>query len=142
MDGGFGGLDGIMLVVNGGCGASKIVNLVNLDIEREANIVAHQLESGVSDQMFYVTPCARKEVVDTEYFVPAIEQALHKVRAEKSSSTGHQNSRVHVSLPHRLCRHLPEKDVRVKSLHNDLALRFFADFGPGQAMTFDWSKHF
>jgi hypothetical protein len=42
---GFGGLHGVMLIVNWRGRTGEIVNFVNLDIERERHVVAHQFEA-------------------------------------------------------------------------------------------------
>ena len=70
------GLDWIALVVDGGRGTGKVVNLVDLDIEREGDVVPQNLESGVTEQMRDVVLGRRVVIVDAEHVIPIAQQAL------------------------------------------------------------------
>jgi len=48
------GLDGIELVANGRSWGGKIENFIYLNIERETDVVAHQLKAGIRPQMMHV----------------------------------------------------------------------------------------
>ncbi len=65
--------------MDGGCGASEIVNLIDLDIEREGDVVAHELETGVIQQVRDVAPSAGKIIVHAQDFVPIGYQAITQV---------------------------------------------------------------
>jgi hypothetical protein len=82
------GLHRIELIVHGRCRASQIVDLVDFDIQREGDVVAHELETRVLEQVLDVRLASREEVVDAQYLVPGGKQALAQVRAEKSGSAG------------------------------------------------------
>jgi hypothetical protein len=64
VDAGFGGLHGVVLVVDRRCGTSKIVNFVHFDVQRKGDIVPHHLEILVVKELFDVSPDAGKEIVD------------------------------------------------------------------------------
>ena len=51
MHAGLGRLHGIVLVVDRRGGAGKIVDLVDIDVERKRHVVAHQLEVRMVDQV-------------------------------------------------------------------------------------------
>jgi hypothetical protein len=59
------GLHGVVLVVNGRRWAGKVVDLVDLDIERKRDVVPHELEVMVIEQMLDITSRSGKEIVDT-----------------------------------------------------------------------------
>jgi hypothetical protein len=79
-------LYGIVLVVNGRRRAGKVVDLVNLDIERERHIVPHEFKSMVIKQMIDIPLGTGEEIVDTDD-VPAIrDQAFTEMRTEKAGT--------------------------------------------------------
>src|ERR1044071_5775014 len=67
----FGRLHWIKLIVNRGGGTSQIENLVNLDVQRKADIVSSELETWVREQMMNVTSCSRVKIVDAKHLVTA-----------------------------------------------------------------------
>jgi hypothetical protein len=69
-----------------------VVDLVDLDVERERHVVAHQLEAGLIEQVNDVVPGTRVEVVDDEYVVPFGEQAPAQVRSDEPGSPGNQDA--------------------------------------------------
>ena len=75
-------------------GTGEVVDLVNLDIERKGHVVAHQLEARVPDQMLDIASRAGEEIVGAEHLVAARQQTLAKMRAEKASAAGDENSLV------------------------------------------------
>ena len=81
MDAGLGRLHRIELVMDRRSGARQIVDLIDLDIERERHIVAHHLESGIADQMRDVGPAAGEVIVDAEHIVALPDQPLAQMRA-------------------------------------------------------------
>ena len=87
---GFRRLDRVELVVDRGCRAGQIVYFVDLNVEREGNIVAHQLKVGVVHQMGNIGFAAGEEVVHTDDIAPLGQQAFAQERAEKTRSAGHQ----------------------------------------------------
>src|SRR5262245_49433637 len=55
----------VELIVDGRSRTGEIENLIDLNIERETNVVASQLEQRVRQQMMYVVPSPGVEVIDT-----------------------------------------------------------------------------
>ena len=94
MHNGLGGLDGIMLVVNGRRGACQIQDLVNLNIKRISDIVPYQLKHGVDQQMIYVRPATGRNIIYTNHLVPVGQQALTQVSAKKARPTRHKYAAV------------------------------------------------
>jgi hypothetical protein len=78
--------------VNRRCRAGEVVYFVNFDIERECNIVTHQFEVGMVEEMGDICPAASIEVVDTQHIVTVVDQALAQVGAEKTGTTGYKDS--------------------------------------------------
>ena len=66
MHAGLGRLHRIMLVVDRRCRAREVVDFVNLDVERERHIMAHQLEPRVRDQMLDVLLGAGEKIVEAD----------------------------------------------------------------------------
>src|SRR5262249_8852848 len=80
----------IVLVVNGRSRAGKVVDLIDLHIERKGHVVPNKLEPMMVEQLINVALRASEEIVDT-YDVPTIsEQSLTEMRAEKAGSPGNQ----------------------------------------------------
>ena len=98
-----GGLHGIMLVVNGRCRAGEIVDLVDLDIERESNVVTYQLEPLSADEMGDVALGAGEEIIDADDVRAPLQQALAQMRAEEAGAAGHENTffKVHATIQRR-----------------------------------------
>jgi hypothetical protein len=69
-----------------------VVDLVDLDVERERHVVAHQLEAGLVHHVVEVAPGARVEVVDNQYVVALVEQAPSQVRPDEPGSAGDQDA--------------------------------------------------
>ena len=78
-----------MLVVDGRCRTSEIVDSVYLDIEWKRNVVAYLLEVRAPQQLLDVFAPAGVEIVDADNLIPSIEQSLTQVRAEKAGSARH-----------------------------------------------------
>src|SRR5262249_34988305 len=76
---------------NGRCRACQIVDLINLNIERERHVVTHQLESLAVEQVFDISSGSGKEIVDADHIGTVLKEALRKMGAEKSGATGDQN---------------------------------------------------
>ena len=76
---GLGRLHGVELVVDGRGGAGQVVDLVHLDVERKADVVAHQLEVRVVEQVRDVAPASGEEIVDAEHVVAFLQQEGAKV---------------------------------------------------------------
>ena len=81
-----------MLIVDRRGGAGEIVDLIDLDIERESHVVTHKLELRVLVQMLDIAFAAGKEVVGTKHLVALIEQTVDEMRADKAGAPGHENA--------------------------------------------------
>ena len=82
----------IVLIVNGRSRTGEIVDLVDLQIDRERHVVADELEALVIEQMLDIAPGAGEEIVEADDFRALRQQALAQMRAEKTGATGHQNA--------------------------------------------------
>ena len=69
----------------------QIVDFIELDVERERHVVAHEFEAAVVDQILDILARSREEIVDAENFVSFREEPLAKMRAQKPGSACHQN---------------------------------------------------
>jgi hypothetical protein len=106
---GLGGLHRVVLVVDGAGRAGQVVDLVHLDKQRKGDVVAHQLEAGVVEQVRDVVLGAGEEVVDTEHVVPFGQQAVAQVAAQKAGAAGDEDALggVVVALGHDACELRP-----------------------------------
>jgi len=98
-----GRLDRIELVMHGAGGTGEIVDLVDLDIEREADVVAHEFEARVVVQMVDIALVAGEEVIDAEDFIAPFEKPVDQVRAKEAGASCHEDALAAViSLLHSL----------------------------------------
>jgi hypothetical protein len=56
-----------------GSGTGQIVNLVHFNIERETDVVPHELEKGVTQQMLHVVSSSSVEIIDAQDFVAPLK---------------------------------------------------------------------
>ena len=92
VDAGLGGLHRVELVVDRRGRAGEVVDLVDLDVEREGDVVAHQLEVRPVHQVGDVGAAPGEVVVDAEHLVPLPDQPVAEMAAEKSRAAGDQNT--------------------------------------------------
>ena len=88
--------------MNGRRWASQIEDLIDLDEEREGDVVAQQLEAFVVEKVLDVASCAGKEVVDAEHLAAALKQPVGEVRPEEAGATRDENSSLEVHTATRL----------------------------------------
>src|SRR5262245_25007832 len=86
------GLHRIELIVHGRSRAGKIENFIDFDVERETNVMAHQLEARIRQQMMYVASGPGVEIINAQNFVATFQQAIAKVRSNKSGSAGDEDT--------------------------------------------------
>jgi hypothetical protein len=86
--------------VNGGSGAGKVVDFIDLDVQRKRHVVANELESRVRYEMGHVVAASRVEVIDAQHIGAVCKQALAQMRAEEAGSAGDENSAHVSSLQH------------------------------------------
>jgi hypothetical protein len=85
-----------MLVVDGRCGARKVVYLIYLNIEGEGHVVPQHLEIGIAEQVGYALLVAGEIVVGTNDLMPVAQQSFTQMRSQKTCTTGYQYSFSHV----------------------------------------------
>jgi hypothetical protein len=61
---GFGCLDWVSLIENRRSRTREMIDLINLNIKRERNVMPHQLEVRLPEQVADVMPCTRVKVID------------------------------------------------------------------------------
>jgi len=71
---GLGGLYGVVLVVDGGGWAGEIVNLINLDIEREGHVMALHFEARIIHQMTDIFFAAGEKIIDADHLASFFQQ--------------------------------------------------------------------
>jgi hypothetical protein len=86
------GLHRIKLVVNGRSRTGQIENFIDFDVERETNVMAHQLEARIRQQMMHVASRPGVEIIDAQNLIAAFQQAIAKVRSNKSRSAGDEDT--------------------------------------------------
>jgi len=87
MDAGFGGLDGIKLIMGGACGAGKIINFVNFAVIGKSNIVANQLEIGVSNKVGNVVFLTGEKIVHADHIVAIGDKTVAEMTPKKTGSS-------------------------------------------------------
>jgi len=80
-------------VANGRCSTSKIIDLVDLDVERESYVVPHDLEAMVIKQMIDIALRAGEEIVDA-YDIPTNWRAIAHRDANRESQPPVTNTHV------------------------------------------------
>ncbi len=87
----------VLVVCNRRGRASQVVDLVDLDIERERHVVAHQLEARIVQAAREVLLAAGEVVVDAQHVVATRQKTLAQVRAQEARATGDQYPLAHDS---------------------------------------------
>jgi hypothetical protein len=88
---GLGRLHRIELVVDRRRGAGEVVDPVDLHVQREGDVMPHQFEVGIAQQVGDVLLAAGIEVVNAQHVVAVAQQALAQVRAEEAGTAGDQD---------------------------------------------------
>jgi hypothetical protein len=91
-EGGLGGFDGVELVVRRGGGAGEVVDLVDLELEGVADVVADEFEAFVVEEVLDVALSAGEEVVEADDFVAFVEEAFAEVGTEEAGSAGDEDA--------------------------------------------------
>jgi hypothetical protein len=82
----------IVLVMDRRRRTGKIVDLVDLEIDRKRHVVPDELEMLVIEQGLDVRATAGKEIVKTNNICAAGQQALTQMRTEKSGTAGDKDA--------------------------------------------------
>jgi hypothetical protein len=80
-----------MLIMNRARGTGEVVYTIDLDVQRECDVVPHQLEIRGAQQMRDVSLGAGKEIIDAQDVRASCDQPVAQVAAQKSGAPGHQN---------------------------------------------------
>ena len=73
MNGRFGGLDRIVLIVHRRCRTGQVVNLVHFHIERESHVVTHELKARMIVELINVSLATGEQIVSTQHIVPLLQ---------------------------------------------------------------------
>jgi len=74
--------------MNGGSGASQVVDLVNLEEDGFNDVVADEFEVGVPHVMQHVLFSSGEEVIHHDHAVPSFHQTVHQVASDETGSAG------------------------------------------------------
>lgn len=84
-------LHAIELLVNRTDRVGEIENAIDLDVEREGDIVTDQFELRVIEQVRDIAFRSREEIIQAENIVTVFDKAIAQVRAEEAGAAGDQN---------------------------------------------------
>ena len=56
--------------------AGEIVDLIDLDIERKADVVPHEFEPRVAHEVIEIALVPGEQIIDAQYLVAALKQAI------------------------------------------------------------------
>jgi hypothetical protein len=90
--GGLHRLDGVVLVVRGGSWAGEVVDAVNLELERVDDVVAHELEAGIADEMLDIRLATSEEIIETDDFMSLLDKTVAEMGTKESGSAGNQDA--------------------------------------------------
>ena len=79
-----------MLVVDGTRRAGEVEDAIDLDVQGECHVMAHQLEPRMPHQLDDVALVACEKIVDAQGIVTALDQTVAQVRTEEASPAGDQ----------------------------------------------------
>ena len=96
---GLGRLHRVVLVVDGRGRTGEIVDLVDLEIDREGHVVADQFEVLVVEQMLDIGARAGEKIVEADDVGALVQQAFAQMRAEKSGTAGDENTPLQMHFP-------------------------------------------
>src|SRR5215471_16680710 len=92
MDACLGRLDGIVLIVNWRCRAGQVVDLIDLQIQREGDVVADGFEVRIREQMRNIGARAGEIIVDADDVRAFAQEALAKMRSEETCAARDQHA--------------------------------------------------
>ena len=78
----------------------KIEDTVDLQVNREGDIVAQELELRVSAQVLHIAFGAGEQVVEADHFVTPIEQSVDQVGTEEARTAGDEDALAIVVFSH------------------------------------------
>jgi hypothetical protein len=69
------------LVVKRRGGAGKVIDFIDFDVERKADVMAKKLEMGIGQQMGDVVAAPRVAIIDAKHFMARIKKPFAKMGA-------------------------------------------------------------
>jgi hypothetical protein len=75
-----------------GSGAGKVVDPIDLELEGIDDVMPHQLEAGIADQVLDIGLPTGEEVIEADDVMPLTDKAIAKVGAEKSGTAGNEDT--------------------------------------------------
>ena len=82
----------IGLIVRRRSGACEIVNLIHRQIDRIDDIVAHEAERVVTQEIAQVLKPPRRKIIDADDEVSFVQKTFAKMRTEKSGTACYKNA--------------------------------------------------
>ena len=92
VDRGLGRLHRIVLVVDRRGRAGEIEDLVDLDEQRESDVVAQELEPRLRVEVGEIVLGPGEQIVDAQHVVPIGQQPVDQMRAEEAGAAGDQHA--------------------------------------------------
>jgi hypothetical protein len=86
------GLYRIKLIMDWGSRTCEIIDLVNLNIEGKGNVVPHQFEVMIIQQMKNIPFIPGKKIIDAEDIAALLQKTFTEMRTEEACAAGHENT--------------------------------------------------
>lgn len=72
----FGGLHRVVLIMDRTSRAGQIKDLVNFDVKWKCNVVSHELEAWVTQEMGHIVLATSVKIVDAQNIITASDKAV------------------------------------------------------------------
>src|SRR4029079_8945618 len=82
----------LILVMNRRCGTCEIVDLIDLEIDRECHVVTDEFEALLANEVLYVAARAGEKIVDADDFRAPRQQMVAQMRTEEARAAGHHDA--------------------------------------------------
>ena len=79
-------------------GAGEVIDLLAVDVHRLTNVVAHELEAAMLQELVEIPPGASEQVINADDLVAILDEPLAEVRPEKARTAGYEDP-----LRHEVC---------------------------------------
>jgi hypothetical protein len=90
--GGLHRLDGIILVVGWRSRAGKVIDTIDLKLERVDDVVANEFEAGIPQEVLDIGLATGEEIIEANDFMPLLDEAVAKMGPEKAGSAGNEDT--------------------------------------------------
>src|ERR1700731_1007293 len=88
-----------MLIMDRRGRAGKIVDLVDLDVERKGHVVSYRLKGMLAEQRLDIAVRPREIIVDAKHLAFLAHEPCAQVRAKKSGTACYKNPLFHGTSP-------------------------------------------